>query len=80
VILNEFYFVTPATLVTVTEIPPECGLLVVEAGFATFAQWKNLTAPRLLFQLRSRHQGVLHNHRLHHGAILPAQPGSLLWL
>jgi hypothetical protein len=27
---NEFYFVTPATLVSVTEIPPECGL--VEAG------------------------------------------------
>jgi hypothetical protein len=37
---NEFYFVTPAALVPVTEIPPECGL--VEAGFATFAEWKNL--------------------------------------
>jgi len=26
---NEFYFVTPATLVSVGEIPPECGLVVV---------------------------------------------------
>jgi hypothetical protein len=50
-------------LVTVTEIPPECGLLVVEAGFATFAQWKDFIAPTPAFQLRSRHQGVLHNHR-----------------
>ena len=32
---NEFYFVTPAAMVGVAEIPPECGL--VEAGFATFA-------------------------------------------
>jgi len=37
---NEFYFVTPAALVSVTEIPPECGL--VEAGYATFAEWKGL--------------------------------------
>ena len=37
---NEFYFVTPAALVTVAEIPPECGL--VEAGYATFAEWKGL--------------------------------------
>ena len=37
---NEFYFVTPAALVNVAEIPPECGL--VEAGFATFVQWKEL--------------------------------------
>jgi len=39
---NEFYFVTPAALVTVAEIPPECGL--VEAGYATFAEWKCLSA------------------------------------
>jgi len=37
---NEFYFVTPAALVSVGEIPPECGL--VEAGYATFAEWKGL--------------------------------------
>ncbi|HZT69305.1 MAG TPA: hypothetical protein VFC10_06115 [Terriglobia bacterium] len=37
---NEFYFVTPADLVRITEIPPECGL--VEAGYATFAEWKLL--------------------------------------
>jgi hypothetical protein len=37
---NEFYFVTPADLVRITEIPPECGL--VEAGYATFAEWKEL--------------------------------------
>jgi hypothetical protein len=37
---NEFYFLTPAALVNVSEIPPECGL--VEAGFATFVQWKEL--------------------------------------
>jgi hypothetical protein len=37
---NEFYFVTPATLVAPEEIPPDCGL--VEAGQATFAQWKAL--------------------------------------
>ena len=37
---NEFYFVTTAALVNVGEIPPECGL--VEAGYATFAEWKGL--------------------------------------
>ena len=37
---NEFYFVTPAALVHVGEIPPECGL--VEAGYATFPEWKGL--------------------------------------
>jgi hypothetical protein len=37
---NEFYFVTPAALVAITEIPPECGL--VEAGYATFEEWKSL--------------------------------------
>ena len=37
---NEFYFVTPATLVTATEIPAECGL--IEAGYATIAEWKQL--------------------------------------
>jgi hypothetical protein len=36
---NEFYFVTPAALVNVAEIPAECGL--VEAGHATFAEWKS---------------------------------------
>lgn len=37
---NEFYFVTPAALAAVGEIPPECGL--VEAGYATFEEWKVL--------------------------------------
>ena len=37
---NEFYFVTPATLVTTTEVPAECGL--IEAGSATVAEWKQL--------------------------------------
>jgi hypothetical protein len=37
---NEFYFVTTAALVSLTEIPPECGL--VEAGFATFPEWRDL--------------------------------------
>jgi hypothetical protein len=35
-----FYFVTPATLVNAAEIPAECGL--VEAGYATFVEWKQL--------------------------------------
>ena len=37
---NEFYFVTRADLVSITEIPPECGL--VEAGYASLAEWKEL--------------------------------------
>jgi hypothetical protein len=37
---NEFYFVTPAGLVDVREIPPECGL--VEAGRAPAEEWRTL--------------------------------------
>jgi len=37
---NEFYFVTPAGLVNPTGIPADCGL--VEAGFASVAEWKQL--------------------------------------
>jgi hypothetical protein len=37
---NEFYFVTPAALVDPVKIPADCGL--VEAGHATFAEWKRL--------------------------------------
>jgi len=37
---NEFYFVTPAGLVDVAEIPAECGL--VEAGLARPEEWKRL--------------------------------------
>jgi hypothetical protein len=37
---NEFYFVTPAALISIAELPPECGL--VEAGRATFPEWKDL--------------------------------------
>src|SRR5947209_5313967 len=35
---NEFYFVTPANLVEMAEIPAECGL--IEAGVASYEQWK----------------------------------------
>lgn len=37
---NEFYFVTPAALVHVGEIPADCGL--VEAGYATVDEWQQL--------------------------------------
>ncbi|HZO55998.1 MAG TPA: hypothetical protein VFB63_25030 [Bryobacteraceae bacterium] len=37
---NEFYFVMPAGLVNVAEIPAECGL--IEAGYATFDEWRLL--------------------------------------
>jgi hypothetical protein len=46
---NEFYFVTPADLVRLAEIPPECGL--IEAGYATYTEWKNLIG---------RHAGFFH--------------------
>ena len=39
---NEFYFVTPPSLVSISEIPAECGL--IEAGYATFDEWKLLIA------------------------------------
>jgi hypothetical protein len=48
---NEFYFVTPAALMNISEIPSECGL--VEAGYATFAEWKELI---------SRHAGFFNYH------------------
>ena len=37
---NEFYFVTPAGLVDIAEIPAECGL--VEAEVVTADEWKGL--------------------------------------
>jgi hypothetical protein len=37
---NEFYFVTPAKLVDLAEIPAECGL--IEAGQATVDEWRTL--------------------------------------
>ncbi|MBZ5617524.1 MAG: hypothetical protein LAQ69_02140 [Acidobacteriia bacterium] len=37
---NEFYFITPAGLVEIAEIPAECGL--VEAGLAMPEDWKRL--------------------------------------
>lgn len=37
---NEFYFVTPAGLVEIPEIPAECGL--IEAGMATTEEWQRL--------------------------------------
>jgi hypothetical protein len=37
---NEFYFVTPAGLVSAEEIPADCGL--VEAGYAGVAEWRGL--------------------------------------
>jgi hypothetical protein len=44
---NEFYFVTPAELVALAEIPPECGL--VEAGYATLLDWKGLIGRHAAF-------------------------------
>lgn len=35
---NEFYFVTPLNLVTLAEIPAECGL--IEAGHANVEEWR----------------------------------------
>src|SRR6267142_6331320 len=35
---NEFYFVIPGGMLTLAEIPPECGLL--EVGTATAEEWK----------------------------------------
>jgi hypothetical protein len=46
---NEFYFVMPAQLVDVSEIPAECGL--IEAGFATPEEWRLLIC---------RHAGFFH--------------------
>ena len=46
---NEFYFVTPAGLIDVTEVPVDCGL--IEAGQATADEWKRLIA---------RHTGFFH--------------------
>jgi len=37
---NEFYFVTPAEMVDISEIPAECGL--IEAGLAQPAEWRRL--------------------------------------
>ena len=59
---NEFYFVTPAALVGIAEIPSECGL--VEAGYATFVGMEATNrSPRRFLQLRSRDPGVLHDYR-----------------
>ena len=56
---NEFYFVTPAGLISLAEIPPECGL--VEAGFARsicmFKQgiaWRHVLRARRPIPLRSQ--------------------------
>lgn len=46
---NEFYFITPAQLVDVSEIPAECGL--IEAGCATPEEWRRLIC---------RHAGYFH--------------------
>ena len=37
---NEFFFVTPARLVEIAEVPAECGL--IEAGLATLEEWRHL--------------------------------------
>jgi hypothetical protein len=58
---NEFYFVTPAGLVDITEIPTECRL--AEAGVATADEWKRLSAAGWVFQLRSRYAVLLHDYR-----------------
>jgi hypothetical protein len=41
---NKFYFVTPAGLVDIAEIPAGCGLL--DAGVATADEWKRLIRPQ----------------------------------
>lgn len=46
---NEFYFVTPAGMLEIAEIPAECGL--IEAGFASVAEWRALIG---------RHAGFFH--------------------
>ena len=37
---NEFYFVVPAGMLSIAEVPPECGL--IEVGTATFEEWRVL--------------------------------------
>jgi hypothetical protein len=37
---NEFYFVAPAEMLSIAEVPPECGL--IEVGTATFEEWRAL--------------------------------------
>jgi hypothetical protein len=37
---NEFFFVVPGGMLQHAEVPPECGL--IEAGTATFEEWKTL--------------------------------------
>jgi hypothetical protein len=37
---NEFYFVVPAEMLSIAEVPPECGL--IEVGTATFEEWRAL--------------------------------------
>ncbi len=37
---NEFYFLTPAGMVELSEVPSECGL--IEAGFAEPDEWRKL--------------------------------------
>jgi hypothetical protein len=37
---NEFYFVVPAEMISMAEVPPECGL--IEVGNATFEEWRTL--------------------------------------
>jgi hypothetical protein len=57
-----FHSATPAQILDITEIPTECGL--VEAGVATADERKRLIrAAGWVFQLRSRHAALLHDHR-----------------
>ncbi|MDQ1469804.1 MAG: hypothetical protein QOJ99_1284 [Bryobacterales bacterium] len=37
---NEFYFVVPGGMLSIAEVPPECGL--IEVGNTTFEEWKVL--------------------------------------
>lgn len=46
---NEFYFVSPAGMIEIPEVPAECGL--IEAGLATPAEWRDLIG---------RHAGFFH--------------------
>ena len=56
----EFYFVMPAGIVNTTEIPAECGL--IEAGYATFEEWRQLMSRHAGFSTTTRRRGILHDH------------------
>jgi hypothetical protein len=72
---NEFCFVTPTDLVGITEIPPESGL--VEAGYATFAEWKELIGRHTgFFSYDPETRAYCMIQFPHHSAILQVRHGN----